>query len=183
MRAIHSDDTSTGTFCKYQDSYLNFGFTFSGPENRIIPDHVVCGEKLHSECTSLVNWKDISIVDIITYPEKTWTILADCFVFIERKANKSYGRPTENNCFERSPSSQLAYAEIIDQKMHPVTIAKNVTSSVYKKIVKSMLAENIKKISLIALSSDTISRRIDNMSLPRLYLSRWEEMKHSDCYI
>ena len=36
---------STGTVRKYQDSYLNFGFTFSGPENRPVPECVVCGEK------------------------------------------------------------------------------------------------------------------------------------------
>jgi hypothetical protein len=41
---------SLGTARKYQDSYLNFGFTYSGPENRPIPECVVCGEKRSNEC-------------------------------------------------------------------------------------------------------------------------------------
>jgi len=34
---------------KYLDSYLSFGFTFNGPENRPVPQYIVCGEKLSNE--------------------------------------------------------------------------------------------------------------------------------------
>jgi hypothetical protein len=44
------DVQSLGTVRKYQDIYLNFGFTYSGHENRLIPECVVCGEKLSNEC-------------------------------------------------------------------------------------------------------------------------------------
>lgn len=39
----------TNTVHKYMDSYLNFEFTFIGPENRPVPQCVVCGEKLSKE--------------------------------------------------------------------------------------------------------------------------------------
>jgi hypothetical protein len=52
MSSVQSvqDLQSLGTVRKYQDSYLNFGFMYSGPENRPIPEFVVCGEKLSNEC-------------------------------------------------------------------------------------------------------------------------------------
>lgn len=38
--------TPTNRIRKYLDSYLNFGFTFTGFENRPMPQCVVCGEKI-----------------------------------------------------------------------------------------------------------------------------------------
>jgi hypothetical protein len=49
------DVQSLGTVRKYQDSYLNFGFTYSGPENRPIPECVVCGENLATSVWFPVN--------------------------------------------------------------------------------------------------------------------------------
>jgi hypothetical protein len=57
VKAIHRDAQSLGTVRKYQDSYLNFGFTYSGPENRPVPECVVCREQLSNECMVLSKLK------------------------------------------------------------------------------------------------------------------------------
>jgi hypothetical protein len=44
VKAVQRDVQSLGTVRKYQDSYLNFGFTYSGPENRPVPECIVCRE-------------------------------------------------------------------------------------------------------------------------------------------
>lgn len=50
LKAVQRIVVSAGTIRKYQDSYLSFGFTFSGPENHPLPKCIVCGEKLSNEC-------------------------------------------------------------------------------------------------------------------------------------
>jgi hypothetical protein len=50
VKAVQRGVQSLGTVRKYQGSYLNFGFTYSGPENRPVPECVVCREKLSNEC-------------------------------------------------------------------------------------------------------------------------------------
>jgi hypothetical protein len=49
VKAVQRGVQSLGTVRKYQDSYLNFGFTYSGLENRP-PECVVCREQLSNEC-------------------------------------------------------------------------------------------------------------------------------------
>lgn len=55
VKALQGAVELIGAVRKYQDSYLNFGFTFIGPENRSVPECLVCGEKLSNESKALVN--------------------------------------------------------------------------------------------------------------------------------
>lgn len=41
---------SSGSSNKYQDNYLNFGFTHCGTETYLIPQCLICGEKLSNVC-------------------------------------------------------------------------------------------------------------------------------------
>jgi hypothetical protein len=41
--------SSSGAVCRYQESYLSFGFTYTESGNCELPVCVVCGEKLSSE--------------------------------------------------------------------------------------------------------------------------------------
>jgi hypothetical protein len=66
---------------------------------------------------------------------------------------------------EKEQVTSFKVAEMIAMKMHPHTIAEDLISPACKEIVKSMLGEGAEKeISVIPLSNDTISRRIDDMS-------------------
>jgi len=50
FEAIKSGPQYSGAGRKYQDNYLNIGFTHCGSETHLISQCLVCGEKLNNEC-------------------------------------------------------------------------------------------------------------------------------------
>lgn len=152
----------TGTVRKYQDSYLNFGFTFSGPENRPAPECVVCGEKLSNESMVPSKLKRHLNTKHSHLSGKDKNYFSRLLSSEEKQAKAMVRRATIS---EKAQVASYKVAEIVTKKMQPHTIAEDVILPACKEIVKSMLGDSAEKeISLVPLSNDTISRRIDDMS-------------------
>jgi hypothetical protein len=78
VKAVQRDVQSLGTVCKYHDSYLNFGLTYSGPENRPVPECVVCRQQLSNEYTAPSKLKRHLNTKYSHLSRKDRTILASC---------------------------------------------------------------------------------------------------------
>jgi hypothetical protein len=77
MKAVQRDVQSLGTICKYQGSYLNFGFN-SGPENRPVAECVVCRQQLSNECMAPSKLKRHLNTKHSHLSRKIRTVLANC---------------------------------------------------------------------------------------------------------
>jgi hypothetical protein len=77
VKAVQKDVQSLGTVRKYQGSYLNFGFTYNRPENRPVPECVVCRE-LSNECMVPNKLKRHLNTKHSHLSRKIRTVLANC---------------------------------------------------------------------------------------------------------
>jgi hypothetical protein len=78
VKAVQRDVQSLGTVRKYQDSYLNFGLAYSGPENLPVLECVVCREQLSNEYTAPSKLKRHLNSKYSLLSRKDRTILANC---------------------------------------------------------------------------------------------------------
>jgi hypothetical protein len=101
VKAIQRDARSLGTVRKYQNSYLNFGFTYSEPENRPVPECVVCREQLSNECM---------------VPSKLKIHLNTKHSHLSRK---------DNNYFSQLLSSEVKQAKVMEKR---ATISESTSS-------------------------------------------------------
>ncbi|XP_068247742.1 zinc finger BED domain-containing protein 5-like [Palaemon carinicauda] len=147
---------------QYNESYLKFGFFWSGDAAQPNPLCVVCGDKMSNE--SMVPSK------LRRHLTSKHSSLQDKdLVYFQRLLDQ---QSKQRNVFEKtmtaSERSQLAsieVAEIIALKSKSHTLAESVILPACKKIVKSMFGEKAEKeISKIPLSNDTIHRRILDLS-------------------
>jgi hypothetical protein len=80
---------------------------------------------------------------------------------VKQKKNKE----KRKTIAEKAQAVSFKVARITEMKMQPHTVAEDLILPACKEIVKSMLGEGAEKeISVVPLSNDTISRRIDDMS-------------------
>lgn len=147
---------------KYLDSYLSFGFTFNGPENRPVPQCIVCGEKLSNESMVPSKLKRHLSSKHSHLLGKDKNYFSRLLSSEEKQAKTMVRRATIS---EKALLASYKVSEIVAKRMQPHTIAEDVILPACKEIVKSMLGDNAEKeISLVPLSNDTVSRRISDMS-------------------
>ncbi|XP_068205224.1 zinc finger BED domain-containing protein 5-like [Palaemon carinicauda] len=147
---------------QYNESYLKFGFFWSGDAAQPNPLCVVCGDKMSNE--SMVPSK---LKKHLT--SKHSSLQDKDLVYFQRLLDQ---QSKQRNVFEKtmtaSERAQLASIEvagIIALKSKSHTLAESVILPACKKIVKSMFGEKAEKeISKIPLSNDTIHRRILDLS-------------------
>lgn len=151
-----------GSIRKYHDSYLNFGFTHSGSEDCPIPECVVCGEKLSNESMVPSKLKRHFNTKHSHLSGKNKTYFSRLLSSEVKQAKVMEKRAT---IADKAQVASYKVAEIIAVKMQPHTIAEDLILPACKEIVKSILGDAAEKeISVVPLSNDTISRRIDDMS-------------------
>ncbi|XP_068220474.1 zinc finger BED domain-containing protein 5-like [Palaemon carinicauda] len=147
---------------QYTESYLKFGYFWSGDAAQPNPLCVVCGDKMSNE--SMVPSK---LKRHLT--SKHSSLQDKDLVYFQRLLDQ---QSKQRNVFEKtmtaSERAQLAsieVAEIIALKSKSHILAESVILPACKKIVKSMFGEKAEKeISKIPLSNDTIHRRILDLS-------------------
>lgn len=148
---------------KYDDSYIQFGFTSSGDPDSPFPQCVVCAETLsnHSLKPSLLrrhletkhgNLKDQSV----SFFQHKLKDLKQ-----RQKSIEALSQNTNNNALQAS--FRVSY--LIAKQAKPHTIGENLILPAAKEIVKCMFGEKMaRELDVIPMSNNTVSRRIADMS-------------------
>lgn len=147
---------------KYDDSYLSFGFSWAGNDDKPLPLCLICGLNMSNE--SMI-------------PSKLGKHFYTQHSHLKDKPTSYFKRMSEQqtktaNSFKRlitvSDKAQIAsyqVSEMIAQNMKAHTIGESLILPACKKIVSTMLGnEAAMKISKIPLSNNTVHRRILEMS-------------------
>ena len=147
---------------KYNESYLAFGFHWTGNINETLPLCVVCGYKMANE--SLVPSK-------LTKHFKTrHSHLQDKSVnyfkrLLEQQTTAANSFKNQVTISEKAQIASYKVSELIAQNMKAHTLRESLILHACKKIAKRMLEnEAAKEISKVNLSNDTVHRRILEMS-------------------
>lgn len=147
---------------KYDESYLSFGFTFTGSKDNPLPLCLVCGCKMSNE--SLL-------------PSKLSKHFQTKHSHLQGKSASYFKRMLEQqteaassfkNVMTFSEKAQIAsyeVSELIAKNMKAHTLGESIILPACKKIVETMLGnEAAMKISKVPLSNNTVHRRIVEMS-------------------
>lgn len=147
---------------KYNQDYLRYGFTWCGDEAAPKPECVICGEQLSNE--AMVPSK-LNRHLITNHPS---CVKKDIQFFQRRldqnKKQKQFMKSAVT-VSEKALEASYLVAKLIAQQKKPHTIGETLIKPACMEIVRLMLGPNeVKDVSKVSLSADTVKRRIQDMS-------------------
>ena len=144
---------------QYSDSYISYGFTFTGDPTAPIPLCLVCRNELSNSAM---------------VPAKLKRHLDTNHPTLKNKNTSYFRRLLESNkkeveCMRRATTvsqQALKVSYLVAKAKQPHTVAEKVILPACKIIVKEMVGPDaVKEVAKLPLSDNTIARRIEDMSV------------------
>ena len=143
---------------KCDDTYLNFGFSWTGNEDQSSPLCLVCGCKMSNK--SMLPSK-LSRHLKSKHPHLQGRDLSYFKRLLEQNRKQACIFKSKMTVSEKAQIASLEISNMLAQNLKSHTLAKLIILPACRKLVKTMLGDEAeKKINKIPLSNDTVRRRI-----------------------
>ena len=156
------DSKRRKTVRKYHSNYINLGFTWTGAEDEPRPQCVVCGDVLSNECM-----KPSHLTRHLSTKHQSLKEKPVDFFIRKRDELKQSKSTIRHSITPVAKAQEASYrgSLLIAKAGKPHTIAEELCLPFAKEMTSIMCGENVaKQLSLVPLSNDTVSRRIQAMS-------------------
>lgn len=147
---------------KYNEDYIQYGFSWCGDETAPKPQCIICGEQLSNESMA---------------PSKLNRHLNSNHPSFAKKDKQYFQRRLEQNqkqkqfmksavtVSEKALEASYHVAKLIARQKKPHTIGETLIKPACMEIVRLMLGPNeVNEVNKVSLSADTVKRRIHDMS-------------------
>ncbi|XP_074857376.1 zinc finger BED domain-containing protein 5-like [Carettochelys insculpta] len=139
---------------QYHDNYLAFGFTWFGDLAAPLPECLICRVKLSNQAMVPSKLKRHLVTKHPTYLQKD----INYFKWLQEQNSKQ-------SCFMRTQEASFNVARLIAKAKKPHTIAETLILPACQEIICTMIGpEAANEVSRVPLSSNTISKCIEDMS-------------------
>ena len=148
---------------QYSDSYISFGFTFTGDPTASISLCLVCRKELSNSAMVPTKLKRHLDTNHPTLKNKNTTYFRRLLESNKKEVNFVRRATTIS---EKALKVSSRVAEFIAKEKQPHTLAEKVILPAYKIIIEEMIGPNaVKDVAKLPLSDNTIARRIEDMSV------------------
>ena len=159
---IHKKKSKT-VMRQYSDSYISFGFTFTGNPTAPVPLCLVCRKELYNSAMVPAKLKRHLDTNHPTLKNKKKTYFRRLLESNKKEVNFMRQAATIS---EKAVKVSYRVAELRAKEKQPHTLAEKVILPACKIIIEEMIGPNaVKDVAKLPLSDNTAARRIEDMSV------------------